>query len=169
VVYSFSSNWKEVATLRRSLRRLLEHRPPDIGGSTVFYFTDNSTTYYIAASGSSPHPRLHDLISEIRLLELQLAVVLKVIHVPGLVMIEQGTDGLSRGIWMSGLHSFMDERRLLQGIFDPVTYDSTLVWNHLPSGAPTKWVYYDWHLQWDARLLPVFYLTGLLFGVLLLN
>ena len=153
VVYSFSSNWKELATLRESLRRLLEHRPPEIEGSTVFYFTDNSTTYYIAASGSSPHPRLHDLISDIRLLELQLAVVLEVIHVPGLVMIEQGTDGLSRGIWMSGLHSFMDERRLLQGIFDPVTYDSSLVWNHLPSGAPTKWVYYDWHLQWDARLL----------------
>ena len=153
VIYSFSSNWKELATLRESLRRLLDHRPPGLVGSTVFYFTDNSTTYYIAASSSSPHPRLHDLISDIRLLEIQLAVVLEVIHVPGLVMIEQGTDGLSRGIWMSGLHSFMDERRLLQGIFDPVTYDSSLVWDILPHGAPKRWTYYDWRLQWDARLL----------------
>ena len=57
VVYTFYSNWKELATLCESLSHLLEHHLPEIVGSTIFYFTDNSTTYYIAAFGSSPHPR----------------------------------------------------------------------------------------------------------------
>ncbi|CAJ1966080.1 unnamed protein product [Cylindrotheca closterium] len=41
------------------------------------------------------------LIGEIRLLELELDCMLQVVHVPGLVLISQGTDGLSRGVWMT--------------------------------------------------------------------
>ena len=42
-------------------------------------------------------PGLHRLIKEIHLLELELECCLQVIHVPGLIMIDQGTDGLIRG------------------------------------------------------------------------
>ena len=65
--------------------------------SVVFYFTDNQVTYFIAASGSSSVSRLHRLITEIRHLEMELGIQLIVIHIPGVVMIEQGTNGLCWG------------------------------------------------------------------------
>ena len=151
-VWTYSSNWKELNTLKQTLLRLKEHgNPRAIRGTTVFYFTDNSTTYFICARGSSKWPRLHALISEIRLLEIELGISLQVIHIPGVIMIQQGTDGLSRGIWMSPLHSLMDEARLLQAIFDPVAFHQTLVWEHLPMGANRDWTYRKWNSNWDAR------------------
>jgi hypothetical protein len=51
-VYSFSSNWKEMLTLRETLLRLREDDPKSVRGVTVSYFTDNSTVYWIASSGS---------------------------------------------------------------------------------------------------------------------
>ena len=152
VIYSFSSNWKELATLREALHRLLSHsNRSSIVGTTVFYFTDNTVTYFIALSGSSKFPRLRALISEIRLLEIQLGILVEVVHVPGVVMIQQGTDGLSRGIWMSTYHSLMDERRLLQAIFDPITFDPPLVWQFAPCDANSTWKYMNWSIPWDVR------------------
>lgn len=43
----------------------------------------------------------HKLIVEIKLMELKLGCHLVVIHVPGVLMINQETDGLSRGVWVS--------------------------------------------------------------------
>jgi hypothetical protein len=100
-VYHFSSNWKELATLKQSFLRLLDEGAESVQGTTIFNFTDNSTTYWIATYGSSPSSGLHALIEDIRLLELELNCTLKVVHVPGTIMIDQGTYGLSRGIWMS--------------------------------------------------------------------
>jgi hypothetical protein len=68
VVYKFSSNWKELATLKLSLEHLRDAAEDSIRGTTIFYFTDNSSTYWILLSGSSPSPRLHKLIKEIRML-----------------------------------------------------------------------------------------------------
>jgi hypothetical protein len=107
-VLKFSSNWKELSTLKLSLLRIREEDAESVRGTTVFYFTDNSTSYWIAASGSSSSPGLHQLIEEIRLLELELECSLQAVHVPGLIMIDQGTDGLSRGIWMSALQGLED-------------------------------------------------------------
>jgi hypothetical protein len=42
------------------------------------------------------------LIEEISLLELVLQCQLQVVHVPEIVMIQQGTDRLSRGVWLLG-------------------------------------------------------------------
>jgi hypothetical protein len=67
----------------------------------VFYFTDNLVSYYIMHSGSSPSTELHKLVLQIKRLELLLNCRLEVIHVPGTLMIHQGTDGLSRGLWMA--------------------------------------------------------------------
>jgi hypothetical protein len=98
VVFHFLSNWKELSTICLSLLCLLEDGAESVRGTTIFYFTDKSSTYWISASGSSPSPALHTLIEEIRMLELELDCSLQVVHVPGYLMINQGTDGLSRGI-----------------------------------------------------------------------
>jgi hypothetical protein len=131
VVFKFSSNWKELSTLKLSLIRLRNEDAQGIQGTTVFYFTDNSTTYWILASGSSGIPALHKLIEGIRLLELELDGSLQVIHVPGVIMIDQGTDGLSRGIWMSALQGLQDSDRLTQAIFEPLCFDPELVETYL--------------------------------------
>jgi hypothetical protein len=108
LVYHFSSNWKELQTLNLTLQRIEEDDTIAVRGTTVFYFTDNSTTYWIAASGSSKSASLHSLIEAIRTRELRLGCYLEVIHVPGIVMIQQGADALSRGIWISPLQGLMD-------------------------------------------------------------
>jgi hypothetical protein len=44
-VHQFSSNWKELETLKLTLERLLDEDPNHVRGTAVFYFTDNSTVY----------------------------------------------------------------------------------------------------------------------------
>jgi hypothetical protein len=154
-VYHFPSVWKELATLKETLLRLQQTGDREAArDTTVFYFTDNSGVYWIALSGSSRSPNLQRLIEEIRLLELDLGCYLQVIHVPGLVLITQGTDGLSRGIWMSSYHSLMDEARLTQAIFDPLPFDPDLVREYLPLLSPlcpcSSWQYQVWSDPWEA-------------------
>ena len=62
-------------------------------------------TYDVLRRGSSKSTPLWTLILKIKLLELELQCVLQVIHVPGTTMIQQGTDGLSRGVEMQALGS----------------------------------------------------------------
>jgi hypothetical protein len=102
-VHSFSSNWRELRTLYQTLAR--ERATGTLRGSTVFYFTDNLVSYYIMQSGASTSPELHKLALQIKRLELLLECYLEVIHVPGQVMIHQGTDGLSRGLWVAAERS----------------------------------------------------------------
>jgi hypothetical protein len=151
-VFSFSSNWKDFSTLKLSLLRIRDEDVAAVRGTTVFYFTDNSTTYWIAASGSSASPGLHQLIEEIRLLELDLECSLQVVHVPGLLMIDQGTDALSRGIWMSALQGLEDSERLTQAVFEPLCFDPGLVSCYIDSlSLAQEYVYCKWNLVWDAR------------------
>jgi hypothetical protein len=98
-VQSFSSNWRELRTLYQTLLRQKSNSA--LEGSTVFYFTDNLVSYFIMSSGSSTSPALHKLVLQIKRLEMYLCCHLEVIHVPGKLMIHQGTDGLSRGLWMT--------------------------------------------------------------------
>jgi hypothetical protein len=82
---------------------------------TVFYFTDNIVTYFVMQNGSSSSPELHRLVRAAKLLELQLGCCIEVVHVPGRLMIVQGTDGLSRGMWIAPerlLRSSLDESML---------------------------------------------------------
>lgn len=123
-----------------------------VSGTTIFYFTDNMTVYWIAASGTSPSPGLHSLIEAIRLAELELGCSLQVVHIPGVVMIHQGTDGLSRGIWVSALHTLPDQRALTQAIFDPLPPCPVLV-NRiiLEFLHPCHWWLYDWADHWEGH------------------
>ena len=99
VVYHFTLNYKELNTLLLSLQNLHDYEYPDtFCHSTVVYFTDNTVLHYIGASRSSGIPSLHALITSIRLLEIDLVIHIVVIHIPGVVMIDQVTDGLSQGI-----------------------------------------------------------------------
>lgn len=124
-IFSSTSNWKELKTLLLTLQHLLDEDSESVAGSTLFYFTDNSTTYYIGASGSSTSPGLQALIEQIRHYEYLLRCQLQVIHIPGKAMIAQGTDGLSRGIWASELHPTLDQQQLTASIFAPTPYQPT--------------------------------------------
>jgi hypothetical protein len=99
-VHHFSSNWKELRTLLWTMERLVANGK-NLRGSTMFYFTDNMTSYYIVQNGSSKSIELHKLIRKIKAYEVLLGCRIEVIHVPGTLMIEEGTDGLSRGLWLS--------------------------------------------------------------------
>ena len=141
---------RERALCARSPKK--QARGSSVRGITIFYFTDNMTTYWIAQSGSSPTPSLHLLIEDIRMLELELGCELQVVHVPGVVVIDQGTDGLSRGVWVSPLQALTDQVLLTSQVFAPLTFDSSLVqhycYNH---GLTSAWRYQPWDRVWDAR------------------
>ena len=148
-IFSCSSNWKELKTLLLTLQRLASNAPDEVRGATLFYFTDNSTTYYVCASGSSRSPGLHDLVEQIRRYELLLECQLQVVHVPGVLLIMQGTDGLSRGIWASDLQTTCDQSTLTAGIFAPLPRQTQLEDRYTKFVAPDR----DWHYSpWATPL-----------------
>jgi hypothetical protein len=100
-VHHFTSNWRELRTLVWSLERHCQANRQDMKGGTVFYFTDNIVTYFVMQNGSSSSTELHKLVRAAKLLELRLGCRIEVVHVPGRLMIGQGTDGLSRGMWIA--------------------------------------------------------------------
>jgi hypothetical protein len=63
-----------------------------IRGVTLFYFTDNLVTYYVVQNGSSSSAVLHELVSTVKQIEMLFGCRVEVIHVPGTLMIIQGTD-----------------------------------------------------------------------------
>ena len=135
-VFAFSSNWKEITTLVLTLDHLSATDPDAVKGTTLFYFTDNSATYWICQKGSSKHPHLHEQVLKIRALETKMRCQLWVVHVPGKVMITEGTDGLSRGIWITSLHKQIPREVLLPGIFAPLPFDPILVNSYVHEEIP---------------------------------
>ena len=113
-----SSNWKELKTIQRALQHERAH-PQRVRGSTVFYFTDNLVSYYVVNNGNSRAPKLHHLVLEIKELERELGCYLEVVHVPGTMMISQGADSQSRGIWLAPHRRFLTVNSL---VFQPVPY-----------------------------------------------
>ena len=95
-------------------------------GTKVFYFTENEVMYYICHGCSSHKALLHLLMMQIKTLEIELELQLEVVHVLGLTMIDQGTDGLSRGIWISLNHDSSPTPLYTQAVFDAVIYTPTL-------------------------------------------
>ena len=75
IVYCFSY-WKELKTLLLTMAmELIKLKGGADGcGTTVFYFTDKSTTYWIAQAGHSSSPCLHRLIWQIQCLELEFGI-----------------------------------------------------------------------------------------------
>ena len=146
-VHHFSSNWRELRTLVWSLERHCQADRKDMRGGTVFYFTDNIVTYYVMQNGSSSSPELHNLVRAAKLLELQLGCRIEVVHVPGRLMIVQGTDGLSRGMWIA-------PERLARSSLD----ESMLTLEAVPfSPALGRWVL---HLTGYSPWTPYHHHTG---------
>ena len=102
-VSSFSSNWKELMTLKQTLENEKSNGGNRVRGRRLLYWTDNMVTYDIFRRGNSKSLRLWTLLLQIKILELELGCIVQVIHVPGTIMITQGTDGLSRGVRLQAL------------------------------------------------------------------
>jgi hypothetical protein len=151
-VFHFSSNWKELSTLKLSLVQIQDEDPTAVQGTTVFYFTDNSTTYWIASSRSSASPGLHQLIEAIRLLKLEPECTLQVIHVHRIIMIGQCTDGLSSSIWVSVLQGLEDSQALTRAVFEPPRFGQLLVDSYVSKYClASQYTYCDWNSVWEAR------------------
>jgi hypothetical protein len=120
-VHSFSSNWKELKTLELTLARELARNGGQSQHTTCFYFTDNIVTYYVVSGGSARSPSLQALLYRIKNLELELGCFLEVVHVPGTVIIEQGSDDLSRGLWLSQHRSYAAAPELIPSLLEAVS------------------------------------------------
>jgi hypothetical protein len=90
-----SSNYKELRNLVEALEGGLA--TAELSDSEVFIFTDNSTVEGAFYKGHSNSKLLFDLILRLRQIEMSGTMRLHVVHVSGSRMIQQGTDGLSRG------------------------------------------------------------------------
>lgn len=67
-------------------------------------------------------------------------------------MIQQGTDGLSRGIWVMAFHSHLDSGFLTAYLFAPLSYCPRLVDEIMTRCCiVSAWQYLRWDCVWDAR------------------
>ena len=151
-----SSNWKELNTLLLTLQQIAQSKVlrSEVAGTTVFYFTDNVVSYYISHSGASRIKLLHQLIMRIKALEQQLGIRLEVVHVPGLGMIIQGTDGLSRGVWVGKDHTAQPSPQFTRSVFNPVPAHWLLPsWVQQKCGTDFPPVLCDWMGPWTADMV----------------
>jgi hypothetical protein len=126
-----TSNAKEMRTLLATLEIIWADptQRESAEGSTLFYFTDSTCVYFAVTSGASKYDHLQILVRKIKELELRLGCLLEVVHVPGKVMIEEGTDGLSRGVWVSPLHNAVGPAGITAQVFGSVPEsDALLPW-----------------------------------------
>jgi len=135
-----SSNWRELNNLLASLETWIKTQ--DLKGTQVFIFTDNSTAESAFWKGTSKSKLLCDLILRLKCLSLWHNIDLYIIHVSGRRMIEQGTDGLSRGDQSKGVMKGLPMR-----IFIPLHLTPTQrcpqmrIWiNQLVEGWNFEWL-----------------------------
>jgi hypothetical protein len=96
-----SSNYRELCNLVLGVE---EARSSELLTNCDFFmFTDNSAAEAAFHKGSSSNKVLFSLVLLLRLLQMHHGFFLHVIHVTGLWMREQGTDGLSRGALDGGV------------------------------------------------------------------
>jgi hypothetical protein len=98
---SQSSNWKEFCNIVTALED--EAEAGTIADSEIFVFTDNSTVESCCVRGTSSSPKLLALVIQLRALTTKFSLKINVFHVAGTRMIEQGTDGVSRGFLGGGV------------------------------------------------------------------
>jgi hypothetical protein len=96
-----SSNYRELRNLVETVQE--EAREGHLKDSELWLFTDNSTAESCFFKGGSSSKLLHKLILRLKKAEIQHGFILHMVHVAGTRMIEQGTDGLSRGSFLEGV------------------------------------------------------------------
>ena len=102
-----SSNHREMYNFTIYLEKLLSLGEIK-SGSEVFVFTDNQVTESAFFKGTSKSKSLFDLVLRLRRLEMDGSLFLRVVWVAGTRMIEQGTDGFSRGDVENGVATGID-------------------------------------------------------------
>eukprot|EP00986_Skeletonema_menzelii_P013615 scaffold8081_cov83-Skeletonema_menzelii.AAC.2 len=98
---SESSNYKELRNLVETCEE--EALAGRLFNAEFFLFTDNSTAEACFYRGSSKSKLLHELVVRLRKLEMDYNLTIHLIHVAGDRMIDQGTDGGSRGSLLEGV------------------------------------------------------------------
>lgn len=98
---SLSSNYRELQNLVEALEEGVLKK--DLENSEVWILTDNSTAESVYFKGTSTSKALFELVLRLRKLEMGGLMRIQVIHVAGTRMIEQGTDGISRGDFSGGV------------------------------------------------------------------
>ena len=96
-----SSNYRELANLVESLEERIT--TSDSKGIELFIFTDNSTAEAAFYKGTSTSKKLFELIVRLKKLEVEHCCLIHFVHIAGTRMITQGTDGLSRGDFNTGV------------------------------------------------------------------
>lgn len=101
-----SSNFKELENVVTSIEE--EARSGALSDAALFFFTDNATVEAALFKGNSSSRKLFNLV--VRFQEIQLVHSMQVVvsHVSGKRMIQQGTDGVSRGNMREGVGSGLD-------------------------------------------------------------
>jgi hypothetical protein len=97
-----SSNWREFYNQVLGVERGLE-KGTITKGTELFMFTDNFVTERAYFSGTSKSKTLFELILKLQQLEMKGELFIHLIWVAGTRMIEQGTDGVSRGDLVNGV------------------------------------------------------------------
>ncbi len=98
---SESSNYRELANLVLTVEEA--HSKGTLKNSELFVFTDNSTADSAFFKGMSSSEKLLNLILRLHNLQMHGEVMIHFVHIAGTRMIEQGTDGLSRGNTSEGV------------------------------------------------------------------
>jgi hypothetical protein len=102
-----SSNFRELGNLVRRVEQLLKgDKIPR--GTEIFVFTDNFVTESVFSKGAARSAHLHGLVERLKMLQLHRGLFVHVIWIAGTCMIEEGTNGLSRGDINSGVLSGKD-------------------------------------------------------------
>jgi hypothetical protein len=101
-----SSNYRELRNLVETVEEETQAGYLDHG--ELWIFTDNSTAESCFFRGGSSSRLLHELVLRLRRAEMNYGFTLHVVHVAGTRMIEQGTDGLSRGALLEGVMAGRD-------------------------------------------------------------
>ena len=84
---------------------------------------------------------------------IQADIQLHVVHVPGYTMIEQGTDGLSRGIWVTPLHNHSTADHMHQSVFAPCPTDMIMAMEYARGLQLTETpVLHHWSRHWGSEL-----------------
>jgi hypothetical protein len=96
-----SSNYRELRNVVESLESM--RKEDKLGGTEIYFFTDNSTAEAAFFKGSSTSVLLHNLVTRLRGLEMNSGCKVVLCHVAGERMKWQGSDGLSRGNLLEGV------------------------------------------------------------------
>jgi hypothetical protein len=102
-----SSNFRELGNLVRRVEQLVKEGRIK-RGTELFIFTDNFVTESVFYKGAARSPYLHDLVERLRMLQLHGGLFVHMLWIAGTRMIDQGTDGLSRGDFSSGVMAGKD-------------------------------------------------------------